>query len=119
MLRLLLIKLMLPLVCASPTTVQAGLQKEEPKASKAREAPPVQTLTPSERRQRLRERDQLEAEAKKLRAANKLAEAIAAGEKMLAIERQLFGDRNDAVVQSLQWLAELHMQCEDFTAVRT
>jgi YD repeat-containing protein len=51
-----------------------------------------------------------------LRAAGKLAEAIAAAEKMLAIERQLFGDRADAVVQSLEWLAQLPEQREDFTA---
>jgi hypothetical protein len=120
MLRLLLIALALLLMCDLAATVKVGLQKEEPKASKGREAPPAQTpaqsLSPSERQQRLQERDRLEAEARKLRADGKLTEAIAVAEKMLAIERQLFGDRADDVVGSLQWLALLHEQREEFTA---
>jgi tetratricopeptide (TPR) repeat protein len=120
MLRFLLVALTVLVLCDLTAAVKAGSQKEEPKASKDSKAPPAQeptrSLSPAEREQRLRERDGLEAEAKKLWAAGKLAEAITAAEKMLAIERQVFGDRADDVVGSLQWLASLHKQREDFSA---
>jgi CHAT domain-containing protein/tetratricopeptide (TPR) repeat protein len=117
--RILLIALTLLVVCDLTATVKAGSQKEEPKASKDREAPPAQesagSLPPSVQQQ-IREIRRLSAEAQKLQAAGKLAEAIAAAEKMLAIVRALAGDRADDVVGSLQWLAKLHEQREDFPA---
>jgi Tetratricopeptide repeat len=118
--RLLFVVLTLLVVCVRLAPLRAGLGEEEPKASKGREAPPApepaRPLSPSEQQQRLRDRNRLGAETQKLQADGKLAEAITAAEKLLAIERQLFGDRDDAVVESLQWLAELHEQREDFPA---
>src|SRR5260370_42101805 len=58
--------------------------------------------------QRLKERDGYGAEIKKLRAEGKLAEAITACEKMLAIERELFGAVHETVAGSLDELAEMH-----------
>jgi hypothetical protein len=69
--RLLFVALTLLVACVRPATVNAGLQKEEPKESKAREAPPAQKaaqpLSPSERQQGLRELRRLWAETQKLR----------------------------------------------------
>src|ERR1700693_1768097 len=62
-------------------------------------------LTP-EQRARLKERDRYGAETRKLDAEGKVEEAIAAIEKVLAIEREVFGDAHDEVAGSLQWLAE-------------
>jgi hypothetical protein len=68
---------------------------------------------------RLRERDRHRAEAQKLRAACKLAEAVAAAEKTLAIEKEVFGERHPGVVGSLQFLAAVHQEREDWPAART
>jgi tetratricopeptide (TPR) repeat protein len=69
--------------------------------------------------ERLKERDRYGAEARSLRAAGKLAEAVAAAEKKLAIEREVFGERHADVVGSLQLLAGLHQKREDWPAART
>jgi tetratricopeptide (TPR) repeat protein len=71
-----------------------------------------------EQQEKLKERDQYDKEARKLQAEGKLPEAVAAAEKMLAIERQVFGDLHAEVVESLQLLAELHEAREDFAAAR-
>jgi tetratricopeptide (TPR) repeat protein/CHAT domain-containing protein len=72
----------------------------------------------AEQRERLKERDRLAAEAGKLLEEGKLAATVTAWEKKLAIERQVFGDLHEAVVQSLQGLAGLHEFREDFAAAR-
>jgi CHAT domain-containing protein/tetratricopeptide (TPR) repeat protein len=120
--RLLFVALTLPVAGICLATVEAGLRKEESKASQARETPPAPeagpALAPSERQQRLKERDRYAQEAATLAAAGKLAEAVAAAEKMLALERQLFGDVHEEVAGSLQWIAQLQERREDFAAAR-
>jgi CHAT domain-containing protein/Tfp pilus assembly protein PilF len=86
----------------------AGAEPPEPK--------PAQ-LT-KEQQEKLKERDRFSTEARKLRSEGKLTEAVAAAEKMLAIERQLLGDVHREVVGSLELLAELHEAREDFAAAR-
>jgi CHAT domain-containing protein/Tfp pilus assembly protein PilF len=66
--------------------------------------------------QRLKERDRCAEETKKLRAEDKLAEAIATCEKMLVIEREVFGNVHKDVVGSLKLLAQMHEEREDFLA---
>src|SRR5579875_2500433 len=56
--------------------------------------PPAKKMSPEERQAKVKERDRLWAETQKLRAENKLPEAVAAAEKMLAIERNLFGNNS-------------------------
>jgi hypothetical protein len=55
---------------------------------------------------------------KKLQAAGKLMEAIAAAEKMLAIERDVFGPADSRVAESLRLLAGMHEEREDFLPAR-
>jgi CHAT domain-containing protein/tetratricopeptide (TPR) repeat protein len=86
----------------------AGAQPPEPKPG---------PLT-KEQQEKLKERDRYDNEARKLHKEGKLPEAIAAAEKMLAIERQVFGNVHADVVGSLQMLAELHVAREDFAAAR-
>jgi tetratricopeptide (TPR) repeat protein len=86
-----------------------------PSGGRAAEPP---SLSPSERQQRLRERDRLWAEAPKLQAAGKLAEAIAATEKVLAIEHGVFGAGHQETTGTLDYLAELHEGRGDFAAAR-
>jgi CHAT domain-containing protein/Tfp pilus assembly protein PilF len=86
----------------------AGAEPPQPKAA---------PLT-KEQQEKLKERNQLSKEAVKLRTQGKLTEAVAAGEKMLALERQVFGDVHSDVADSLQFLAELHEEQEDFAAAR-
>ena len=51
--------------------------------------------------------------------AGKTAEAIAAAEAMLAIERKLLReDHADLLAVALSWLGELQVEREDFTAAR-
>jgi tetratricopeptide (TPR) repeat protein len=66
----------------------------------------------------LKERDRLWGETRKLRAAGRTAEAIAAAEAMLAIERRHLGGDHPIVAESLGWLAELQVEREDFAAAR-
>jgi hypothetical protein len=54
-------------------------------------AKPPQSLS-QEQQAKLKERDQFQKEAEKLKAEGKLTEAIAAAEKMLAIERTVYGN---------------------------
>lgn len=64
----------------------------------------------------LKERNRLWGETRKLRAAGKTAEAIAAAEAMLAIERKVLPEGNEDIAGSLGWLAGLHAEREDFAA---
>jgi CHAT domain-containing protein/Tfp pilus assembly protein PilF len=82
--------------------------------------PPVPKPAPltKDQQNKLKERERFEKDARKLQAEGKLPEAIAAAEKKLAIERQVFGDVHAEVVGSLQLLAELHEAREDFAAAR-
>ena len=82
-----------------------------------RAEPPKPPLT-SEQQEKLKERDRHVTEANRLQREGKLAEAIAAAEKMLAIERQVFGKEHDGVIDSLQFLASLHQQKDDWAAAR-
>jgi len=67
----------------------------------------------------LKEIKRLAEETQKLRAAGKTAEAIAAAEAMLAIERKILReDDADLLAVSLSWLGELQVEREDFAAAR-
>src|SRR5947209_3592297 len=74
--------------------------------------PAAEPLTPAQQAH-VTERDRLGAETQNLRAAGKLAEAVAAAEQMLALERQVFGDRHDDVAGSWELLAELQQERGD------
>jgi len=80
--------------------------------------PPKPPALTAEHRQQLQERDRHAAEAKKLWAADKREEAIAAWEKKLVIERSVYGDLHDDVLDSLQQLARWQEDREDFSAAR-
>jgi WD40 repeat protein/Flp pilus assembly protein TadD len=69
-------------------------------------------LTP-EQQTRLKERNQLFAEAQKLRGEGKVADAVAAAQKMLDIERDVLGGDHKEVADSLAFLAGLHRQNDD------
>jgi CHAT domain-containing protein len=68
--------------------------------------------------ERLKERDRCRAEMRKQSQAGNLAEAVAAAEKVLAIERAVLGSEHADVVNSLKTLATLHERREDFPAAR-
>jgi hypothetical protein len=90
------------------------MSRAQPGASGPAAAPPLTAA----QQQRLKERDRYAAETAKLRGEGKLAEAVAAAEKMLAIEREVLGELHEDVVGSLVQLAELHAGREDFAAAR-
>ena len=66
----------------------------------------------------LKERNRLWEETQKLRAAGKTAEAIAAAEAMLAIERKVLPENHAGLAGSLGWLATLQVEREDFAAAK-
>src|SRR5262245_4907684 len=89
------------LVCVAALLLCGGTtpgQDPPPGTSK----PPA--LTPVQR-ERLKERDRLAAAAPKLWQAGKQAEALAAWEKKLGIEREVFGKAHEEVAKSLERLA--------------
>jgi CHAT domain-containing protein len=71
-----------------------------------------------EQQERLKDRERWEKEFGQLREQGKLKEAIAVVEKILALERMILGNTHPDAIVSLQWLAELHEQREDFPAAR-
>jgi CHAT domain-containing protein/tetratricopeptide (TPR) repeat protein len=79
---------------------------------------PITPLTAEERRNTLNERTRLRRQVNQLRAQSKLAQALPAIEKMLVLERRLFGEVHTVVASSLALLAEVHEQREDFTAAQ-
>ena len=66
----------------------------------------------------LKERDRLWQQTQELRAAGKTAEALAAAEAMLAIEREVLPEDHDDLAVLLGWLAELQVEREDFAAAK-
>ncbi len=66
----------------------------------------------------LKERDRLWDQSQKLHAAGKLAEATAAAEAALAIERKSLPADQDVLAVSLGRLAGLYLQREDFAAAK-
>ena len=66
----------------------------------------------------LKDRNRLWEETRKLRAAGKTAEALAAAEAMLAIERKVLREDDADLAVSLGWLAELQVEREDFAAAK-
>jgi tetratricopeptide (TPR) repeat protein len=67
----------------------------------------------------LAERNRLWREANRLRDEGKVGEAIPAARQALAIHRRLFGNANADVVKMLVWLAQSHLQRDEFEAART
>ena len=67
---------------------------------------------------RLKERDQVAIQAEQLRSQGKLPEAIQAAEAMLAIEREVLGATSEDAIGSLELLAHLHQDREDWAAAR-
>lgn len=71
----------------------------------ARAEPPPLTAA---QKDRLKAREPFEQQARKLRGEGKLAESIVPIQKMLAVEREVFGANHDDVATSLTWLAEAY-----------
>jgi CHAT domain-containing protein len=77
-----------------------------------------QALTAEQKKALLQERDRYLAEVNKLGRQGKLAEAIAAAEKMLAVERRLFGDVHEEIAGSLALLGQLNEARENWDVAR-
>lgn len=82
--------------------------------------PGVSAEQPSPQRSdaKLKERDRYRREWKRLQAEDRLDEAAAVAEKVVAIERELASGGIDDLAESLSDLADLHMAREDFAAAR-
>jgi CHAT domain-containing protein/Tfp pilus assembly protein PilF len=76
-----------------------------------------QPLT-AEQKELLKERAQWEAAASKFQAEGKLADAVAAAEKMVALERRIYGDVHVEVALSLRWIMQLQNAREEFPAAQ-
>jgi CHAT domain-containing protein/tetratricopeptide (TPR) repeat protein len=78
-------------------------------------ADPPKPLT-QEQQARLKERDRFFAEVRKQYKAGKLAEAVAAMEKVVGIERTVFGKAHARVADALVTLAKLQEERQDYNA---
>ncbi len=86
-------------------------------ATSAEDSPPKPELT-AVQQERLKARDAFKLECREHRQAGKLAEAIEATQKMLAIEREVFGNEHDEVLVSMDFLAQRQRDFDDFAAAR-
>jgi tetratricopeptide (TPR) repeat protein len=77
------------------------------------EQPVAKPLT-AKQHARLKERDRLAAEAEKLRQEGRLPEMVAAWNKKLAIEREVYGNVHAVVADSLAYLAQIHELDDNF-----
>jgi tetratricopeptide (TPR) repeat protein len=75
-------------------------------------------LSDADRKKLLAERDRFDKESTDLQTQGRYAEAIAAAQKMLAIERRVFGDVADDVAGSLERIAQCSLGRDDFTSAR-
>ncbi len=87
-----------------------------PLCTGAEPQPPI-SLSAAQR-ERLKERDALSQQARKLRAEGKTAEAVTAAQAMVAIERELFGKDSDEVIRSTKLVALWNEQSEDWPALK-
>ncbi len=71
-----------------------------------------------EQQNKRKERDRYFIEARKLQQQGKPTEAIAAAEKALSLERQVYGHVSRNKLAWVQWLAGMYQQREDFAAAR-
>ena len=86
-------------------------------AMSAENSPPKPELT-AVQQERLKERDAFKQQCREHRQSGNLAEAIEAAKKMLAIEREVFGDEHDEVLDSMDFLAQRQIDHDDFAAAR-
>jgi CHAT domain-containing protein/Tfp pilus assembly protein PilF len=89
-----------------------GPARAEPEP--ARKEPPLT----AEQQARLKEADQLDKQADKLRDEGKLSEAAQAAEKRLALVKEVRGAAHEAVAEGLEKLADLCLEGEDFDRAR-
>jgi CHAT domain-containing protein/tetratricopeptide (TPR) repeat protein len=92
---------------------------DEPKAAPSQPiiSPNAPKLTVEQRR-KLREHDRLRPETSRLRMAGKWDECLAAAEKMVAIDREVFGNSHPLVAQALTIVAEVQMGRHDFVGAQ-
>ena len=72
----------------------------------------------AQQQEKLKQRDRYIEQIKTLRDEGKIEQAIATAEKMLAIEREVYGDVHEDVAGSLEWLAKMHEESEAWDAAR-
>jgi tetratricopeptide (TPR) repeat protein len=98
--------------------VLAALTYGLPVRCQSAEASWEATQLTAQQQEKLKERDRYGEEADKHRSEGKLKEAIAAAKKMLAVEREVYGDVHEEVAGSLEMLADMHEQLEAWDAAR-
>jgi CHAT domain-containing protein/tetratricopeptide (TPR) repeat protein len=99
-------------VCTVLVLTDALAPADPPPASK------VARLSEADRKKLLAERDRYDKQSTDLEAQRKYAEAIAAAEKMLAIERRVFGDVAEDVAGSLERIGRWHLERDEFALAR-
>jgi CHAT domain-containing protein len=72
-----------------------------------------------EQQELISQSDRLYKQAQALLAAGRPDLAIAAGERLLALDEQIHGSVHEVVIDTLQWLAEIQEYREDFAAAET
>jgi CHAT domain-containing protein len=107
------------LVCVSFVISSPALGRgaDEPKGAQPALISDAPKLT-TQQRHRLREHDTLRTEVSKLRMAGKFDESLAIAEKMVAINREVFGKSHTLVAQSLTMAADIQTSKHDFSAAQ-
>lgn len=89
-----------------------------PQGAEQRPASKAASLSGTDRKKLMAERDRLSKESNLLEAQGKYAEAIGAAEKLLAIQRQISGDMTDDVAGSLDVIGRCHLARDELAAAR-
>ena len=99
-----------------PAALAVGLLFAASVVGWAADPPPKPTA--DEAKQRLKGRDRLWDEARKLAAEGKVEDALDAAGKMIAIEREVLGPDHRDVQSSLKFIAGLHRRAGDWDAAK-
>ena len=81
-------------------------------------APKPSPPSTANRQERLKDRDRLAKEVEQLKTHGKLLDAIKAAEAMLAIEHEVLGETSEDAIGSLEVLARLHQDREDWAEAK-
>ncbi|MFN9159187.1 MAG: tetratricopeptide repeat protein, partial [Planctomyces sp.] len=82
-------------------------------------AAPAPSASAADTQTKLRARDEVWQQAQALQSAGKAAEAITAGERVLALERELYGNTHAELTGTIEWLSQQYLAQQNLPQAET
>ena len=82
-------------------------------------AAPAPSPSAADTETKLRARDELWQQAQALQSAGKAAEAITAGERVLTLERELYGNTHEELTGTIEWLSQQYLAQQNLLQAET